>query len=90
MSQNERFSLFVHIPSLKLVTNLSDLSKGWSKGHILVSNPWSGSSKRRHVEWVKKTLFARLNKLFKIDATEWVHNDLPFYEVACSTDSEAY
>ena len=34
--------------------------------------------KRRghHVKWVKKTLFARLNKLFKIDATKWVHNVL--------------
>lgn len=45
MNQNERFSLSAHIPSLKLVTNLSNSCKGWVKGHVLMSSPWSGSSK---------------------------------------------
>ena len=31
------FSLFAHIPSLQLVTNLSDSNKGGAKGHVLVS-----------------------------------------------------
>ena len=39
MGPNERFNLFAHIPSLQFVTNLPDLSKGWAKGHVLVSDP---------------------------------------------------
>ena len=45
MSQKERFSLSVHILSLLLVTSLLDSCKGWAKGHVLVSDPWSNSSK---------------------------------------------
>ena len=63
MSQKERFSLFVHIPSLKLVTNLSDSSKGWSKGHILVSNPWSGSSKSSDGVFSSRLSLKILNRL---------------------------
>lgn len=42
MSQKERFSLATHIPFLQLVTELPDSGKGGSKGHVLISSPWSG------------------------------------------------
>lgn len=42
MSQKERFSLFVHIPSLQLVMGLPDSNKDGARGHVLVSGPWSG------------------------------------------------
>ena len=31
-----------HIPSLQLVTGLSDSNKGGTRGHILVLGPWVG------------------------------------------------
>ncbi|KAL6342662.1 hypothetical protein AAG906_013068 [Vitis piasezkii] len=55
MSQNERFSLSAHIPSLQLVTRLPDSNKkqeGWL------------------MEWVEKAYFAWLNKLFEISSFE--------------------
>ena len=42
------FSMFAHIPSLQLVTNLSDSNKGRAKGHVLVRGPWAGLSE--HLE----------------------------------------
>ena len=36
------FSMFTHIPSLQLVTNLPDSNKGGAKGHVLVRGPWAG------------------------------------------------
>lgn len=42
MSQNEKFSLSAHIPSLQLVTGLPDSNKGGTKGHVLVYGPWNG------------------------------------------------
>ena len=36
------FSMFAHIPSLKLVTGLPDSNKGGAKGHVLVRGPWAG------------------------------------------------
>ncbi|RVW26190.1 hypothetical protein CK203_107506 [Vitis vinifera] len=42
MSQNERFSLSAHTPSLQLVTGLPNSNKGRTKGHILISGPWDG------------------------------------------------
>ena len=36
------FSMFAHIPSLQLVTNLPDSNKGGAKGHVLVRGPWAG------------------------------------------------
>ena len=45
MSQKERFNLSVNILSLQLVTSLLDSCKGWAKGYVLVSDPWSDSSK---------------------------------------------
>ncbi|KAL6340148.1 hypothetical protein AAG906_040584 [Vitis piasezkii] len=91
MSPNERFSLFAHIHSLQFVTNLRNSSKGWAKGHVLVSGPWSSSSKGpdrisleipskerwgRLVEWMEKASFTHLNKLFEIDVAERAHNVL--------------
>lgn len=52
MSLKERFCLSTHILFLQFVTELPDFSKGWAKGHVLVSNLWSG-------------LIEGLDKLFK-------------------------
>lgn len=52
MSHKERFSSLAHIPSLQFVTRLPDSSKGWAKGHVLVSSLWNG-------------LTEGLNRLFK-------------------------
>ena len=38
------FSMFSHILSLQLVTNLHDLNKGGAKGHVLARGPWAGLS----------------------------------------------
>ena len=38
------FSLFAHIPSLQLVTNLPYSNKGGAKGHVLVRGHWAGLS----------------------------------------------
>lgn len=45
MSSKERFCLSTHIPSLQFITSLHDSSKCWAKGHVLVSGPWTGSTK---------------------------------------------
>ena len=45
MSPKEHFNLSTHIPSLQFVTGLPDSSKGWAKGHVLVSDPCNGSTK---------------------------------------------
>lgn len=42
VSLKERFCLSAHILFLQLVTGLPDSNKGWAKGHVLVSSPWSG------------------------------------------------
>ena len=34
--KNDIFSLVAHLPSLQLVTELPDLTKGGAKGHVLV------------------------------------------------------
>ena len=44
MSPKERFSLLAHIPSLQFVIELLDSNKGWAKRHVLVSDPWGGST----------------------------------------------
>ena len=38
------FSMFAHIPSLQLVTNLPDSNKRRAKGHVLVRGPWANLS----------------------------------------------
>ena len=38
------FSMFAHIPSFQLVTNLPDSNKGGAKGHVLVRGPWADLS----------------------------------------------
>ena len=52
LHHKERFSSLAHIPSLQFVTRLPDFSKGWAKGHVLVSSLWNG-------------LTEGLNRLFK-------------------------
>ena len=45
------FSMFAHIPSLQLVTNLPDSNKGGAKGHVLVKGPWAGLSEHSEREF---------------------------------------
>ncbi|KAL6331860.1 hypothetical protein AAG906_020207 [Vitis piasezkii] len=89
--KNDIFSMAAHLPSLQLVTELPDSTKGGAKGHVLVRGAWAGllehperpfspnhslelpgkSGQEGHVvEWIEKTSFARLNKLFEIAAVE--------------------
>ncbi|RVX22177.1 hypothetical protein CK203_000999 [Vitis vinifera] len=71
--KNDVFSLAVGLPSLQLVTDLPDSTKGGAKGHVLVLGT---DKKGRVVEWVEKTSFDRLNKLFEIIAAEMHHQTL--------------
>ncbi|RVW26353.1 hypothetical protein CK203_110003 [Vitis vinifera] len=66
-----------------MVTELPDSTKGVAKGHIVVSSPWVGSyehprnkKRDRLVEWVEKTSFDRLNKLFVISSSKRHHQTL--------------
>ena len=43
MSPKEHFNISSYIPSLQFITRLPDSNKGWAKGHVLVSDPWSRS-----------------------------------------------
>ena len=45
------FSMFAHIPSLQLVTNLPDSNKGGAKGHVLVRGPCAGLSEHPEREF---------------------------------------
>ncbi|RVW60311.1 hypothetical protein CK203_084067 [Vitis vinifera] len=40
--KNDIFSMAAHLPSLQLVTELSDSTKGGAKGHVLVRGAWAG------------------------------------------------
>ena len=40
--KNDIFSMAAHLPSLQLVTELSDSTKGGAKGHVLVWGAWAG------------------------------------------------
>ena len=40
--KNDVFSLAARLPSLQLVTDLPDLTKGGAKGHVLVRGAWAG------------------------------------------------
>ena len=42
--KNDICSMFTHIPSFQLVTNLLDSNKREAKGHVLVRGPWVGLS----------------------------------------------
>lgn len=41
MSGKEIFNLSAHIPSLQLVIELPDSTKGAAKGHVVVLSPWA-------------------------------------------------
>ncbi|RVW41939.1 hypothetical protein CK203_081587 [Vitis vinifera] len=71
--KNDIFSMVAHLPSLQLVTELPDSTKGGAKGHVLVRGP---NKRGCVVEWVEKASFARLNKLFEISAVERHHETL--------------
>ena len=45
------FSMFAHIPSLQLVTNLPDSNKRGAKWHVLVRGPWTGLSEHPEREF---------------------------------------
>ena len=40
--KNDIFSMAAHLPSLQLVTELSNSMKGGAKGHVLVRGAWAG------------------------------------------------
>ena len=40
--KNGIFSMAAHLPSLQLVTELTDSTKGGAKGHVLVQGAWAG------------------------------------------------
>ena len=40
--KNDIFSMAAHLPSLQLVTELPDSTKGGAKGHVLVRAAWAG------------------------------------------------
>ena len=40
--KNDIFSMVAHLPSLQLVTELPDSTKGRAKGHVLVRGAWAG------------------------------------------------
>ena len=40
--KNDIFSMAAHLPSLQLVTELPDSTKGRAKGHVLVRGAWAG------------------------------------------------
>ena len=40
--KNDIFSMSAHLPSLQLVTELSDSTKGGAKGHVMVRGAWAG------------------------------------------------
>ena len=41
--KNDIFSMSAHLPSLQLVTELPDSTKGGAKGHVAVRGTWAGS-----------------------------------------------
>lgn len=43
MNTQERFILTTHTSCLQMVIELPDSSKGWAKGNLIVSRPWSGA-----------------------------------------------
>ena len=44
--KNDIFSMSAHLPSLQLVTELPDSTKGGAKGHVVVRGAWAGLSER--------------------------------------------
>lgn len=63
ISPKEHFSLSAHILSLQFVIGLPDSNKGWAKWHILVSDPWSGSTKGSN-KLFKPTRFLEIPSTF--------------------------
>ena len=45
-AKTDIFSMSAHLPSLQLVTELSDSTKGGAKGHVVVRGTWAGLSER--------------------------------------------
>ena len=41
--KNDIFNMSAHLPSLQLVTELPDSTKGGAKGHVVVRGAWAGS-----------------------------------------------
>ena len=68
MSLKERFSLSTHTISPLFVMSLLDSKKGQTKGHVLVSIPWSGS-------------IEGLDQLFKLNHSLDLSSIISFYVV---------
>ena len=52
--KNNIFSMSTHLPSLQLVTELPDSTKGGAKGHVVVQGAWAGFLKRPERPFLSK------------------------------------
>ncbi|RVW96687.1 hypothetical protein CK203_020390 [Vitis vinifera] len=81
-AKNDIFSVSAHLPSLQMVTELPDSTKGGAKGLVAVWGGWAGLSQHPFgieghlVDWVEKASFACVCKLFEIDPKERAYKTL--------------
>ncbi|RVX05544.1 hypothetical protein CK203_013617 [Vitis vinifera] len=90
-AKNDIFSVSAHLPSLQMVTELPDSTKGGAKGLVAVWGGWAGLSQHPSrpfspnytlksgghlVDWVEKASFACVCKLFEIDPKERAYKTL--------------
>ncbi|RVW37540.1 hypothetical protein CK203_073970 [Vitis vinifera] len=80
-AKNDIFSVSAHLPSLQVVTELPDSTKGGAKGLVAVRGGWAGLSERLELrghlmDWVEKASFACVCKLFEIDPKERAYKTL--------------
>ncbi|RVW34303.1 hypothetical protein CK203_097821 [Vitis vinifera] len=76
-AKNDIFSVSAHLPSLQVVTELPDSTKGGAKGWC--GPGWMGGLPERAghlVDWVEKASFACVCKLFEIDPKERAYKTL--------------
>ncbi|KAL6332099.1 hypothetical protein AAG906_020780 [Vitis piasezkii] len=66
------FSLFAHIPSLQLVTNLPDSNKGGAKGHVLVKGLWAELLEQPEREFTPNRSLALPGTSNRGHLVEWV------------------
>nr|CAN71791.1 hypothetical protein VITISV_003055 [Vitis vinifera] len=72
-AKNDIFSVSAHLPSLQMVTELLDSTKGGAKGLVAV---WGLELRGHLVDWVEKASFACVCKLFEIDPKERAYKTL--------------
>ncbi|RVW70354.1 hypothetical protein CK203_048717 [Vitis vinifera] len=79
--KSDIFSFVASLPSLQLVINLPNSTKGAARGHVLVKGLWAGltvhpdrqfaptsrkDKRGKLVEWVEKASFDQLNRLLRL------------------------